>query len=285
MDPNIILQFQKKELTRHFLYTELAKQAKTTERREALMRIAGDELKHHDYWAKISSKKISVDKIAASRVLIIAKIVGLSFAIKSMENEERRSQYLYKEFLNEDPEIEKILKSEQAHERKLIHLLKETKIHFIGAIVLSLNDALVELTGALAGFTLAFQETKLIALAGLVTGFSATFSLAASEYLSQKAEQRSRTALRSGVYTGITYIITALILTLPFFIFNNPYVALVSTIVLAILIIFLFNYYISVVREVPFKKKFWEMVILSLSIACVSFLVGYVIRRALGVSI
>jgi len=285
MDQSIVLNFQKKELTGYKLYLRLSRQAKTAERREALEKIATDEKKHHDFWASLSKSKVTANRCETFWVLLLSHTLGLSFAIKSMENEERRSQHIYKEYAKENPEIEKIIKEEREHEEKLVHLLKETKIHFIGAIVLSLNDSLVELTGALAGFTLAFQETNLIALAGLVTGFSATFSLSASEYLSQKAEQKSRTALRSGIYTGITYIITAIILTLPFFIFTNPYVALGATILLAILIIFLFNYYISVVREVPFKRKFWEMVILSLCVALISFIIGYIIRELLGVSI
>ncbi|KKR07489.1 MAG: hypothetical protein UT32_C0010G0006 [Parcubacteria group bacterium GW2011_GWC2_39_14] len=285
MEQSLILNFQKKELTGYKLYLKLARQAKTAERRDALEKIATDEQKHHDFWASLSKTKVVANNWETFWVLFLSHILGLSFAIKSMENEERRSQHLYKEYAKDNTEIEKIIKEEQEHEKKLMHLLKETKIHFIGAIVLSLNDSLVELTGALAGFTLAFQQTNLIALAGLVTGFSATFSLAASEYLSQKAEQKSRTALRSGIYTGITYIITAVILTLPFFIFTNPYLALGATILLAILIIFLFNYYISVVKEVPFKRKFWEMVILSLSVALISFIIGYIIREVLGVSV
>ena len=55
-------------------------------------------------------------------------------------------------------------------------------------MVLGLNDALVELTGALAGFTLAFRNTCLIAMAGFITGIAASLSMAASEYLSTKSE-------------------------------------------------------------------------------------------------
>ena len=46
-------------------------------------------------------------------------------------------------------------------------MLDEERLHYIGAMVLGLNDALVELTGSLAGFTFAMQNTKIIALSGL----------------------------------------------------------------------------------------------------------------------
>ncbi len=54
----------------------------------------------------------------------------------------------------------------------------------MGSMVLGMNDALIELTGALAGFTFAMQNTRIVALAGLITGVSATLSMTSSSYLS-----------------------------------------------------------------------------------------------------
>ena len=44
-------------------------------------------------------------------------------------------------------------------------------------MVLGMNDAMVEMTGTLAGLTLAMQNTRLIALSGLITGIAATLSM------------------------------------------------------------------------------------------------------------
>jgi VIT1/CCC1 family predicted Fe2+/Mn2+ transporter len=82
----------------------------------------------------------------------------------------------------------KIQKDEEEHEQKLIGMLNEERLNFVGSIVLGMNDALVELTGALAGLTLAFNDMKIMILSGLVTGLSASFSMAASDYLSARAE-------------------------------------------------------------------------------------------------
>jgi len=73
-------------------------------------------------------------------------------------------------------------------------------------MVLGLNDALVELTGTLAGLTFALKNTRLIALSGLITGIAATLSMAASEYLSARTEQESSRALKSSLYTGGAYV-------------------------------------------------------------------------------
>ena len=80
-------------------------------------------------------------------------------------------------------------------------------------MVLGMNDAMVEMTGTLAGLTLAMQNTRLIALSGLITGIAATLSMASSEYLSSKSEGRPD-ALKSASYTGIAYLVTVALLIL-----------------------------------------------------------------------
>ena len=66
-----------------------------------------------------------------------------------------------------------------------MELIEEEHLNYIGSMVLGMNDALVELTGTLAGLTFALQNTRLIALTGFITGIAASFSMAASEYLSK----------------------------------------------------------------------------------------------------
>ena len=56
---------------------------------------------------------------------------------------------------------QKIAEDEERHEQKLLAILDEERLQYVGSMVLGLNDALVELTGTLAGLTLALQNTKL----------------------------------------------------------------------------------------------------------------------------
>ena len=163
-------------------------------------------------------------------------------------------------------------------------MLDEESLQYIGSIVLGLNDALVELTGSLAGFTLALGGTKVISLAGLVTGISAALSMAASDYLSSKAEGDAR-AKKSAVYTGISYIITVILLILPFLLMTSKYGALAITLVTAVFIIFCFNYYISVAKDLNFRQRFFEMTFISFGIAAFSFIIGYVLKLILGVDL
>lgn len=216
---------------------------------------------------------------------IISRIFGISFGLKLMEKGEKKAQIKYKEISKIVPIAEEIEKDENEHEKQILELIEEEKLKYIGSMVLGLNDALVELTGALAGLTFAIQKTNLVAIAGLITGIAASLSMAASEYLSTKAEEEKKEPFKASFYTGLVYILTVLFLILPYFIFSNPYTSLIFTIFSAILIIFIFTFYISIAKDIPFKKRFLEMISISLGIATLSFLIGYLVRIFLGIEI
>jgi VIT1/CCC1 family predicted Fe2+/Mn2+ transporter len=202
-----------------------------------------------------------------------------------MERGEEGAQELYQEATQYIPEAESIVEDEDKHEHKLIAMLKEKKLDYVGSIVLGLNDALVELTGALAGFTLALQNTRLIAIAGLITGIAASFSMGASEYLSKRSGEDPSNATTSALYTGFAYLITVFILIMPFLLLDNYFIALGFTLVFAILIILGFNYYVAVAKDLNFKKRFAEMAILSLGVAAFTFGISYFVRMFFGVEV
>ncbi len=136
-----------------------------------------------------------------------------------MEQGEQAAQVNYAAVAKEIPEAAKYQEDEDKHENQLIDMLDEERLQYAGSVVLGLNDALVELTGALAGLTLALQNVKLIALSGLITGIAASLSMAASEYLSTRSEKTSKQPVRAAIYTGIAYIITVTLLILALFAF------------------------------------------------------------------
>jgi VIT1/CCC1 family predicted Fe2+/Mn2+ transporter len=220
-----------------------------------------------------------------SLLAFIARVLGFTFAIKLMEAAEEASQKNYVSILAQLPEAAAILAQEEQHEQFLLGMLDEERLHYVGSVVLGLNDALVELSGALAGFTLALQNTRLIALAGLITGISAEISVAASEYLSTRSEGGGRRPGRAALYTGVAYILTVGLMIAPYLLLKNYFLALVVTLAVAVLIIAGFNFYISVARGESFRRRFFEMVGLSLGVALLSFGIGYLVRQVLGIKI
>jgi len=276
--------FQKNEITEYHIYQRLARKVKN-DNAAVLRDIAEDELRHYHFWKEYSGKEVKANKWKVFKFYWITRIFGLTFGIKLMENGEAGAQEKYKEAVNYIPEAKSIVEDEDAHEEELIGMIREKSLDYVGSIVLGLNDALVELTGALAGLTLAFQNTRLIAIAGLITGIAASFSMGASEYLSNKSEGNDQRALPSSLYTGTAYIITVFLLILPYLLLDNYFVCLALTLVVAVLIILFFNYYISVAKDLNFKKRFLEMAILSLGVAALTFGISYFVRMFFGVEV
>ncbi|MAF13605.1 MAG: rubrerythrin family protein [Parcubacteria group bacterium] len=276
-----ILQAQKNEITEQIIYSKLAESTKDEKNKKILAHIAEDELSHYNFWKNYSKQEVSPSKLHIWWYLFMSKAFGLTFSIRLMEKVEKKAHIFYGEISKVIPEAITIAKKEDEHEQRLISLINETKLKYLGSIVLGLNDALVELTGALAGLTLALQNSRIIAITGLITGIAASMSMAASEYLSTKSEMNEglgKHPLTAAVYTGLAYILVVIFLILPYLILSNLYLALGITIANGVIVIFVFNFYISVAQDLSFKKRFWEMAMISLSITAITFGIGYLVR-------
>lgn len=280
-----LINFQKNEITEYHIYRKLAAKVKEDENKRVLENIAQDELRHYHVWKNYTGQDVAPDKGKIRKYYWISRIFGFTFGVKLMERGEEDAQVEYDKLTEAIPEAATIMREEDQHESALLQLLDEEKLRYTGSIVLGLNDALVELTGALAGLTLALQNTKLIALTGLITGIAAALSMGTSEYLSTKTEGTVKNPLKASIYTSITYLVTVLILVLPYLVLENYYVCLGCALAGAVIIIAVFNYYVSVAQDEPFKQRFFEMAGLSLSVATFSFLIGFVIRKFLGVEV
>ena len=281
----VILAAEKNEITEHFIYEKLARSIKDTHNQEVLRRISNDELKHYEFWRKYTQKDVKPSKFTIWKYFLISRIFGITFGIKLMEKGEEKAQATYEKISEFVADAKAIVKDEDEHERQLTNLIDEERLRYVGSMVLGLNDALVEFTGALAGYTFALQNTLLVAMTGLITGVAASLSMATSEYLSTKSEENAKNPLRAAAYTGIAYVLTVLFLISPYLLLTDVYACLILTIVTAIIVIFLFTFYISVAKDLPFRKRFLEMTAISLGIAGLTFTIGFFIRSFLNVEV
>ena len=280
-----ILFLQQEELNGQIIYEKLSAIIHDPHNSDVLKKISNEEKKHYAIWKKHTRRDVSPNHLKIYFYFWMAKMLGLTFGVKLMENGEEKTQKAYQELIEQFPDVKEMLLDEEKHEEELLEMLDEERLKYAGSVVLGLNDALVELTGALAGLTFAFQNTQVIALAGLITGISASFSMAASEYLSNKAEGSGQDPVKSAIYTGIAYIFTVAFLVLPYLLIGNYLLCLLWTILNAILIIAAFNYYLSVAKGFSFRKRFIEMASISLGVAFLSFLIGVLIRQWFGIEI
>lgn len=158
---------------------------------------------------------------------------------------------------------------------KIAALANQDRGCYISAIVLGLNDALVELTGALAGFTMALADNRLIVLAGFTTGVAATLSMAAAEFLSQKSRPKEGRAFSASIATGIAYLVTVAILLTPFFLIPRPLVALAVCMACGAGIIVCFTWFISRLRHTSFARECLQMLTINVCVAAISFCISW----------
>ena len=282
----VIKKMQQGELTESVIYEKIAAFAKGEENKQTLLRLAQEEKAHYEIWKKYSGIEMKPQKGKILWFTLIARVLGFTFAVKLMERGEENAQEEYALLAEEVAESVHIRQQEEEHEAALLGMLDEETLQYVGSMVLGLNDALVELTGSLAGFAFALQNNRLIALSGLIVGISATFSMASSEFLAARSEGRSD-ALKSCSYTGIAYLITVVLRIAPYLLLGSSQymLALICMLAVVVLIIAGFTYYTSVAQDQPFFSRFGEMAVISISVAVVSFIVGILAKRFLGVDL
>ena len=282
----IIRKMQQNELDEGIIYKNIASFTKGKENRRTLMRLAKEENAHCQVWKSYTGEELKPNKAKILFYTLIARILGFTFAVKLMERGESGAQEEYARLEAEVPESIAIRQQEEEHEQALLAMLDEERLQYVGSMVLGLNDALVELTGSLAGFAFALQNNRLIALSGLIVGISATFSMASSEFLAARSEGRTD-ALKSCSYTGIAYLLTVIALIAPYLLL--PAAAFVPALILMLCVVIAiiagFTYYTSVAQDQPFRRRFAEMAIISVSVAVMSFIVGILAKKFLGVEL
>lgn len=280
-----ILDFQENEITEYIIYNKLAESVEDENNREVIQKVGREEKKHHDFWKEYTEEEVSPNRLKIWFYYLLSRIFGINFGIRLMELGEEDAQESYAQITGEIPEAGEIIEDEDEHENVLLDMLDEERLQYLGSIVRGLNDALVELTGAVAGLTFVLVKTDLIAVTGLITGIAASLSMGGSEYLGSKSEERDKDARKASVYTGLSYILTVLFLIFPYFVLSNVYLSLALMIINAVIVILLFTFYISVAKRISFKRRFGEMVGISLGIAALSFVIGFIVRAYFGVEV
>jgi len=269
---NDFLEMQRSEAEAVEIYSRLMGPKSADPNAKVLARLSKEEERHYALLKGYTGTEVKARRFAVYRILLAARVLGPTFALKLLERDETRAVAQYSKYRKKYPDVAAIAKDEKKHEYRLIGLLREDRLNYMGSVVLGLNDALVELTGALVGFTFA-----------LITGISAALSMAASEYLSTKAEGGDNSAVKASVYTGIAYILTVAVLVTPYLALGNRHLSLGIMFVCALAIIALFNYYYSVVKDESFRARFAEMALLSGGVSLVSFLIGIALKRYTGI--
>lgn len=148
------------------------------------------------------------------------------------------------------------------------------------AIILGMHDAIVSLTGLIAGLGLTFTNREVIILSCIISSITASLSMGAANYLAVKATDKEY-ALYAAFYTASAYMVTCFLLILPFFIFYNRTTAFLSVLIMVILIIYLFN--VIFYKQNQFYKHFYEMLAICTSVSIIAFIIGQCAKYFLNI--
>ncbi|MDE5615987.1 MAG: VIT1/CCC1 transporter family protein [Alphaproteobacteria bacterium] len=167
---------------------------------------------------------------------------------------------------------------------KIIKMKTDNRFKYTGALVLGMHDALVEISGIIAGLTFAIADRKIIIMTGAIAAVAASLSMAAANYQAQRADENPY-ALTAALYTGAMYIGTSAALIFPFALIQNRFWALGMMGLIAVLIIFGFNCAVGHAMNRPFMKRFGEMLIICTGVSVASFIIGMLAKYFMGVQI
>lgn len=278
------------ELTEHIIYGRLAAREKNPENKALLEKMSIQEKEHYELWKKISPgtdvepRRLSVFIFDAMR-----SVLGVTFTTKFLETHETKAVQEYQAILETlppeyKPYLERIIEEEKSHERSLLSQIKEKRIAYLSFIVLGLADAIVEITGVHAGFLGVTGSTLVAGVSGIIVGFAAAISMASAAYLQAKQDVE-RSALVSAVSTGLAYIMSVILLALPYFWLDSMIPAFLASVGVGILLIGGFTYYGAVVFERKFWHEFLEAAGLMLGTAIATYFVGKIVGSVFNVDV
>lgn len=275
----------------HIVFRELAKTESNEHFRKVLTDLAEKEKADFERWLELSPRKeFTANMLDVWLAKFFRSLFGVTFIARYMQRREHRTvQELEALIANAPTELRDRIKAsidhERANEAELIGEIKEEKVEFLSSIILGLNDGLIELTGALVGFSFALQGSTLVALTGSITGIAASLSMASSAYMQAKHDEGGKDPKKAALYTGIAYFIVVVLLITPFLLMKTVMLGLIVMFVIILLIISGISYFTAVIFERSFKTQFGQMLFFSVGVSCVAFLIGLLFRRFTGVSV
>lgn len=283
-----VKSFCEDELSTYLLYERLA----SVERpplSEELKKAAEQERGHYEFWRGLLGDDVQCSPRGPPRLFnLMYKLFGPVFTLQALERREANAAKEYREFLPRMPEelrptLEKIIADEEGHESEFLKGLTDVRVRYLGFVALGMADAITELVGVYAGFLGATARTFIVGLAGLLVGFSAAISMAAAAFLQARQEGAARPGL-SAAATGISYFVTALLLGIPYLLFNSNAAALATSVIIGVAALTVFHYYSAVVNGTSVARELSVSLLILLGATAAGFIFGDVIGRAFHLS-
>lgn len=259
---------------------KLSRKPKNNEKVASLDVLINEDKRHLNSLCEKTGKKAKTSGFRYFLLCVLNFFFGLTFSLRVLERLEENLHIGYMLYIRDESSLAYLIKEEQKHRELLDKILEDYKLIYASMIVLSLNDAIVEMSAAIAGFTFALKNITTIYITSLITGISAALSMAASAFLSARQEKELN-PFKAMIVTGLTYIITVFCLLIPYFPFIaiSNYARVGIMLGVALFIVFFFNFYISVAKKQSLARNFFTMGGIAILIASISFGIGQLINK------
>ena len=272
----------KDEFTDYTVYLALSKYERNPKFRETLAGLGETERVHYEFWRKYSpDTRVSAARLRVYLVQLLRLLLGLTFTMKFLERHEgvivRRYKQVERFVPAEDrSRFDQMVADEEHHETSLMGGIEEGRVKYMAFIVLGLADAVVEVSAIHAGSLGIYRRTEIAGLAGIIAGMAASIAMASAAY-AQAQQGFSGSAKKSAIYTGISYLVTAVLLAFPYFLTQIQYIALATSLIVGMVLVALITYYDTVISERVFRRQFFELAGIILGATAALYLIGLVI--------
>ncbi len=311
-------EFYLDELHDQMLYEALSGFARGDASRR-LKELAGVERGHSRFFSSVM-KRLGIEvpgppsslRIRLEALLFVVFGFGLMMKIFEARESATVSKYLElygdKRLVPEELEALKgVIRDEMEHERFFGREAQLALATNIRDILLGMNDGLVELLAAVSGLAGAFAAGYLVGLSGIVIGVSGSISMAVGAYVSTKAEAELRAsreararlstivfgaqeagetaseeASESAKYVGVSYLVGALVPTLPYFLPVRIFFDQIVSVAVTLIAILITGYLSSAISGVDWRRKVVEMMVLAIAAAVATYALGTAIRAVTG---
>ena len=278
------------EFTDYTIYLALSRRERNGRFKDALTSLGETEKGHYDFWKKYApDARVRAIRLRVYFVQMLRLLLGLTFTLKFLERHESAVVRRYKQVEHYIPPEDKaffgqMVADEEHHESYLMSGIEEGRVKYMAFIILGLADAVVEVAAIHAGSLGIYRRTEIAGLAGIVAGMAASIAMASAAY-AQAQQGFSGSAKRSAVYTGISYLITAVLLAFPYFLTQNQYIALGSSLTVGMVLVAFITYYDTIISARVFKRQFLELGGIILGATAALYVIGIVIGNFLGIRI
>jgi len=272
------------------VYQMLSRHEKNQSFKKALEDLARGEQSHYEFWkAYTHDTTIKTNRLKIYFTLLLRLTLGLTFTMKFLERHEDALHERYRQMMKSIPPADKarfeaMMEEEEHQESYLMGEIHEGRVKYMSFIVLGLADAVVEISGIHAASLGIYNLTELAGIAGVVAGMAASLAMASAAY-AQAKQGFEGSAKWSAIYTGVSYMFTAIFLALPYFLTASKYAAIGISLLIGVALVAMMTYYDTVISARKFKRQFAEIAGIILAASLALYIAGTLIRQYFGISI